>query len=122
MADDPTLALARSFPLLRDAPGVRGPRRIDPCRPADPEFYTTIDGVRCQAGEVRPFNAAALDKWSKAAGITRQARHAARFVLSVWDSTNRWKAGPFNVHAALAAWDDEHREAFAAWAARPWWP
>jgi len=122
MADDPMLALARSFPLLHDAPGVREPRRVDPRIAGDPEFHTKIDGAWCSTGEVKPFNAAALDKWSKTATIPRQARHAARFVLSVWDSTNRWKAGPFNVHDALAAWDDEHREAFAEWAARPWWP
>ena len=122
MADDHMLDLARSFPALHDAPGVRTPRELPSHMRGASEFSTKIDGVTCHAGEVKPFNAEALDKWSKAATITRQQRHAARFVLSVWDSTNKWKAGPFNVHAALAAWDEDHAGAFAEWARRPWWP
>ena len=103
--------------------GGREPRRADREEAiAVGTPYTMIDGKACRSGEVRPFDAAALDKWTKAGDIPRQGRHAALFVLSVWDSTHRWKCGRFDLHAALAAWDDEHREAFAAWAARPWWP
>ncbi len=33
----------------------------------------------------------------------------------------RWsRMGTFNAAAALAVWDDEHREAFCAWARAPW--
>lgn len=122
MTDDRMVTLARSFPVLRDAPGVRAPRIATERDIAIAGTYREIDGVKCRSGEVRPFNAEALDKWSKAGTITRQQRHAALFVLSVWDSTHRWKCGRFDLHTALAAWDDEHREAFAEWAARPWWP
>ena len=44
------------------------------------------------------------------------ARHAIRFMLSVWNDQN-----PFDAHRALATWDRRHREAFVTWASRPWW-
>ena len=50
------------------------------------------------------------------------ALHSARFVLSVWNPAQVSALGAFDMHQALAAWDDAHRAAFAEWATAPWWP
>lgn len=38
-----------------------------------------------------------------------QARWAARFILNLWNPTQGWRAGWFDVHQALSDWDDAHR-------------
>jgi hypothetical protein len=65
------------------------------------------------------WSARELERWATYCA-SDGGRHAASFVLQVW-SPGRWACGPFNVHEALAVWDDGHREAFLAWARRPWW-
>ncbi len=47
-------------------------------------------------------------------------RHAARFVLSVYETRT---AAPFvfEHRQAWGCWDDKHRAAYQAWAAAPWW-
>lgn len=83
--------LAESFPSLRGAPGVR------------------------------PFDAMALKSWAGALRFASSARYAASFVLEV----HRGRVGrphpldPFDVASAFLRWDDDHRAAFAAWAAAP---
>lgn len=65
-------------------------------------------------------------------------RHAAAFVLSLWDfyhcrSTGAGngdesyepsprKIGEFNAVWAMHSWDKPHRKAFANWVSDPWWP
>lgn len=65
-----------------------------------------------------------FDPWDpeRLASETAQAgpastRHAARFVLSVYDH----QGVAFNIHAALRAWDLASLVAFRAWVADPWW-
>jgi hypothetical protein len=59
-------------------------------------------------------------------------KDAALFVLSVWNPSTDWnewvgltrggeRGGIFDMHRALGNWDEKHREAFVAWARRPWW-
>ena len=69
-----------------------------------------------------PFDADALDCWVRSGAATSAGRNAVRFVLQVWNSRERWKAGPFNVVDAMAGWDDTHRAGFLRWAADPWFP
>lgn len=83
-------ALARTFPTLADAPGVQ---------PWDPK--------RLAEQLAKPWPGTG-------------ARHALKFVLSVWSPPRDEQR--FDVMGALGAWDSTHREAFLAWAARPWWP
>lgn len=47
-----------------------------------------------------------------------QAKHAAHFVLCVWENAPR----SFDLAAAFRDWDTEHREAYAAWFQRPLMP
>jgi hypothetical protein len=97
--------LARSFPMLRDADGIA---------PWDVERFVT---------------------WSCGPQATGGSLHASRFVLHVWNSEEDWSAYasslgiegalalvPFNLSAALSTWDEEHAEAFRAWARWPFWP
>ncbi len=83
--------LARSFPTLRDA-----------------------------YGGVKPWDAAQLDRFAFEP-VADGARHAARFVLAVWNNDTQWQCGRFDVIEAMAVWDADHREAFLEWAKNPWW-
>lgn len=65
-----------------------------------------------------PFNADELDEWASTVASSGE-RHAARFVLAVYNQYAEWESGPFNVVQAMNAWDDRNREAFRLWAAQP---
>lgn len=94
---------ARSFPSLRNAAGLT---------PWDPEVFA---------------------RWATNSCDDPAALHAARFVLqNVWGHINDIDAlarqlglsgappfQPFDVSAALDAWDEEHREAFMRWTHSP---
>ena len=84
--------LCRQFPTLRGAPGAE------------------------------PFDAIALHAWARGGAGTSGNRHAVRFVLQVWDHGERWALGDFNLVAAFAAWDDDHRRVVLRWASAPWFP
>lgn len=95
--------LARSFPSLKDAP-------------------------------LEPWNYHAFDKWAakEEAVLARNSRreslmlaYAAQFVLQVWAGSRlaefeTFRVGEFIVTRAMHVWDEEHRNAFRAWAAAPW--
>lgn len=61
-----------------------------------------------------------FQKWAKRTQGSG-GRHAAQFVLAVWNSSHRWSIGPFRAIDAMATWDSQMREAFVAWAKNPWW-
>jgi len=84
--------LCRQFPTLRGAPGAE------------------------------PFDAIKLHAWARGGAGTSGNRHAVRFVLQVWDSAERWALGDFNLVAAFAGWDDDHRRVVLRWASAPWFP
>ena len=71
---------------------------------------------------VRPWVPEYLDNWASGPGPSEDARHAARFVLWLWNDQRQWKSGPFDVMAAMQCWEKEDREAFLRWAKDPWWP
>lgn len=83
--------LARSFPCLREAPGVE------------------------------PFDAKALDRWA-AGPVSHGERVSAQFLLAVWDPSNGWTCGRFDLMEALNLWPPSHRGPFVRWVANPWWP
>lgn len=71
---------------------------------------------------VRPWDPVKLDRWLRTGpGCTSATRHAALFVLHVWNQ-GPWKAGAFDATKAIACWDGRNRAAFLSWAAAPWWP
>ena len=87
-------------------------------------FPTLADVEACE-----PFDPAALAEWTRGPAATSGGLHAARFLLSLWSGGNvapggldPWTVGPFDAVAAVASWDDDHRAAFAAWIAAPWFP
>lgn len=94
-------ALCKSFPTLRRADGVERWHQIKFAR-----WATHCD--------------------------TRAAQQAAAFVLSVWNGSTphdggwwndgEFSAGRFDVVDAMAYWDAQHKAAFAAWCANPFWP
>lgn len=59
-----------------------------------------------------------LDQWAESVASSGQI-HAARFVLQVWDKNYVWGCGTFNVCKAMHVWDENHWQAFLAWAGRP---
>lgn len=84
------MSLARSFPCIRHAPCVALGHR---------------------------FDAPALDAWARKASSGE--RHAIAFILSLYNSTAKWKCGPFNLAKAVSCWDSGNLAAFQAWAAAP---
>jgi hypothetical protein len=87
-------ALARTFPTLRNAPGVR------------------------EGEEPNPLD---LDAWAAHpdgyAGTG--AQNAAAFMLNIFDSRRPWAVGPFNMRYAWGSWDLLHQRAWQAWAMEP---
>jgi len=88
-----------------------------------------------------PWNPDRLLRWLLTSGApTGGSRHAAKFVLSVWNTSTDWGAyarqpvsegglglvdvefEAFNVVHAMGVWDDEHQAAFMAWCELPFWP
>jgi hypothetical protein len=69
---------------------------------------------------VNPWDSLRLDEWASG-GVSHSERHAAAFVLHVWNPRHDWKAGRFDVMAALWVWDAENRRPFVEWAKNPHW-
>lgn len=67
---------------------------------------------------IRPWAPDLLAHWAAGPAPSLGALHAARFLLAWWGHP---QAGSFDVHAAMRTWDDDHRRAFQAWVASPWW-
>lgn len=91
--------LAKSFPSLRDAKGLK------------------------------PWEWSKFDRWlyfqeksqSELPRELRMQNHAGRFVLEVWlGGSHIPQIGLFVVSQAMWVWDEEHRQAFRAWCAAPW--
>lgn len=93
------------------------------------------------ADGVEPWNAERFLRWVLTSGAPGSgARHAAKFVLQVWNSETDWAAwartpvaddglgisdaelAPFNVCQALGVWDADHADAFRTWCYLPFWP
>ncbi len=78
----------------------------------------TFPSLRKAPG-VDPWIPHELNRWAVGPASSGE-RHAARFVLAVWDNDAGWECGRFDVVEALTAWDEPHRRAFLAWAYEPW--
>lgn len=89
MNDIRIMRLAKSFPSLREAPGVQ------------------------------PWQPQVVARWTHGPIPSLGGIFAARFLLSWWGYV---AIEPFDLHAALSVWDDEHRQAFQNWVMAPWWP
>lgn len=80
---------------------------------------------------VDPWDAAALVCWLNSGAPTSGSRHAAMFLLNVWNTDTDWRTqglkvkagfGRFNLGRAMASWDHEHRAACLRWIEAPFWP
>ena len=68
-----------------------------------------------------PFDPEVLDAWACGPEPSSAGFHAACFVLNVWNMHAPWGCGRFDAVRAMAGvFDNEHREAFLAWAEDPW--
>ena len=71
-----------------------------------------------KAPGVDPWDALALERW--AGGLASSGeRHAALFVLSVWNRHD-W-GSKFNMAEAMNVWDDQNLKSFKDWVNDPWW-
>ncbi len=109
-------ALAQLFPCFRSGSGDRLPG-------------------------VMPWDPVRLVQSLNAGGCAASVRHAALFLLSVWNNDD-WsdrqfcdpplkvrrrkgeirRIGRFDINDAWACWDREHRAAALAWLINPFWP
>lgn len=82
---------------------------------------STLPSLRGQPG-TEPFDAERLYAWLTTSGARTSGNAAAvAFVLAVFNESAWRERFPFFVGDALSVWDLEHRRAFLAWAADPWW-
>ncbi len=116
----PNHSLARE--LVSTARSYRGnpPQSARALARVFPRFVRVTDNMRCWDPEAL---------YLEARRCTEAERHAARFVLGVWntdvipyldDSKIGYELGQLNIINAMAQWDDYHRAAFLAWANEPW--
>jgi hypothetical protein len=87
-------------------------------------FPTVADA--CERNELviaaQGWSAPEVERFAcRSAAATSGSRHACAFLLGVWSNAYTYACGRFDVHKALATWDDEHRAAFLSWAQAPWW-
>jgi hypothetical protein len=73
------------------------------------------------ADGINPWDPNGLDAWACGPAPGHGARHAARFVLAVWNNDAEWECGRFDVVEALSVWGDGQRSVFLAWVLAPWW-
>lgn len=59
-----------------------------------------------------PWNPDRFDIWAEEPERTENQLHSARYILELWDSTNDWSCGAFDLNAAAKAWDAEHQQAY----------
>jgi hypothetical protein len=100
-------------------------------------LFPTLRGVPGTS----PWDAMHLLTWLVTSEApTSGSRHAAKFVLQVWNSGDDWQEWarlpkdqdglgiedavlqPFNAVAALAVWDEAHAKAFRTWVHTPFFP
>lgn len=84
-------------------------------------FAQTFPSVASAPG-VLLWDADTFDKWATETPLSHGEHVTARFLLAVWNPWHSWSCGRFEVMESLRIWDDDHRMAFLAWAAAPWWP
>ena len=92
MSHDLMTTLALTFPTLHQAPGVQ------------------------------PWKPAKLDQWACSPHPCCGARHAARFVLAVWNDHQNWRCGRFHLIEAMHTWDQAHVGALCRWLSAPRFP
>jgi hypothetical protein len=69
---------------------------------------------------IAPWDLVRLDEWA-ISGVSDGERHAAAFVLHVWNAHHQWQVGRFDAIEALLTWDKANREAFLEWVKNPYW-
>lgn len=91
-----------------------------------PQMTALAERFPCLRGVdgVSPFDVDALAAWAKKnPRCTHAGTHAVAFLLSVWNGRpEAFGLRPFHFTNAWGTWDDDHREAFLAWARDPFWP
>jgi len=86
------------------------------------ESFPTLKGIP----GLLPWDPVLLAEQLGSPAITNASANAILFVLSVWNPGFQG-AGvdlvktPFSLHGAMWAWDNQHRRAFLAWVANPFW-
>src|SRR4051794_12921013 len=110
--------MTKDKPLLFDEES-RARRTARECRLNDLACtFPRLRLVRWQGGWL---DLSTLMDFAQGKAPSTSAYHAVRFILAVWSGGAEWDRKPFDVLAAMTVWDEEHRAAFLAWAAKPWW-
>jgi hypothetical protein len=104
--------------------------------PSDAKFQALADSFPTLRGRpgINPWLPMALLRWLCEGTASHGAACAARFLLGAWNNSD-WEAiareeefdepscaKRFDLFEAIGCWDAGHREAFAAWVAKPYWP
>lgn len=82
------------------------------------ELINSFPSLRVLNLKAETWDATALDAGKHK--ISPSARSALQFAFSVWNPYQEWQIGAFDVVQAFDIWDQEHCQAFMAWANEPW--
>ena len=55
-------------------------------------------------------------------GASHGEKCTMKFLLNLWNSSDEWQCGKFDLFDAMSTWGEKQQRAFRSWAADPWWP
>ncbi len=90
--------------------------------PFDQQMLDLVNRFPTLRGKFTRWNALEFSDWACGPEPSSGMRHAARFILEVWNPYDEWPCGKFDWNRAIGMWDDGHRKAFISWLQDPFFP
>lgn len=90
--------------------------------PYDERMLDLVNSFPTLRNKFSTWNALQFEEWACGPEPSSGMKHAARFILEVWNPYDEWKCGRFDWQRAISMWDDKHRKAFIDWLQAPFYP
>ena len=87
---------------------------------ASQKWQSLVDSFSLHKPGVNPWDANELDEQFD--GASHGEKCTIQFLLNLWNGSDDWKCGKFDLFDAFATWNETQRTAFLSWAIDPWWP
>ncbi len=95
---------------------------MPPSHPYDDRMLALVNSFPTLRGKFSHWDALVFHDWACGPEPSSGMKHAARFILEVWNPYDEWKCGRFDWQRAIGIWDEGHRKAFIAWLQDPFFP
>ncbi len=96
--------------------------KTHPAHPYADRMLSLVNSFPTLRGKFSRWDALAFSDWSMSGEPSSGMKHAARFILEVWNPYDEWPCGRFDWMRAIGVWDDGHRQAFIAYLQDPFYP